>query len=215
MLNQSLSSNSSPVVILIVRAYALLGPSRRNAIFLTILGTTTFAAATTFMAGVNHSISVTLSPVPGLISSCIITSSSSATNLYTILGIIVSVFDETVLFLIICWVRFKKYKEEYNRLIRKIYRDALIYYLVSFGISVSGIALWFAATGPILDLSPLVPRFLLSMIACRVVLHIRKYGHEDYCSGDTMNALPTINVTETRPTSGLQFKTQIENRTIE
>lgn len=80
-------------------------------------------------------------------------STSTATNRFGIAGIIGSIIFETsklsvivdieiapiyesgfqVLFGVVYWAKVKKYKEDENRLIRKIYGDAIIYYLISLG----------------------------------------------------------------------------------
>lgn len=97
----------------------------------------------------------TPSPLPGFLPGCLIMTSTTAEEGYAIAGIIASIIHESgeypidtseiegcilkrsrnilVLFAIIYWAKRRKYKEDQNWLMRKIYGDALIYYLISLG----------------------------------------------------------------------------------
>ncbi|KAF9444860.1 hypothetical protein P691DRAFT_735880 [Macrolepiota fuliginosa MF-IS2] len=208
----------SAQVLLIYRAYALLGQTRPSAIILSVFAIIVFATGFTLLALIHHHLSVLQSPLPGFLPGCLIASSSTAEDGYAIAGIIASIIYETILFLTICWAKFQKYKEDGNWLMKRIYSDALVYYLISLVISALGIIVWFSSTGPIRDLSSPVSRFLISIVSCRIILHIRKYGHEGLRVLNDSGAFGTINMVagETvQSISGIEFAGPGQRRRVD
>ncbi len=146
-----------------------------------------------------------------------------------------------VLFGTVYWAKVKKFKEDNNHLMRKIYGDASIYYLISLGkpnfagcddllwvielytrqsfqyrASFSGLhqmvpfatsllctsSFFVNETGHLK--SPRVPRILISIISCKVILNIRQYGNGRQDSD--MNNAGTISAGEpSRPISSIRF----------
>ncbi|KAF5359411.1 hypothetical protein D9756_003585 [Leucocoprinus leucothites] len=192
-------------LLLIFRAYALLGQTRLSGVLLSIFAVVVFATGFTLVISLHIRLSVLPSPLPGVLPGCLVASSSTAEDGYAIAGIIASIIYETILFLIIYWAKRQRYKDEQSWLMRKIYNDALIYYLFSLVFSASGIIVWFSSAGPLRDLSSPVPRFLISIVSCRIVLHIRKYGNEGGLIADTSDSLGTLGGAQIETLSRLRF----------
>lgn len=195
----------SAQVLLIFRAYALLGQTRLSGVLLSIFAVVVFATGFTLVISLHIRLSVLPSPLPGVLPGCLVASSSTAEDGYAIAGIIASIIYETILFLIIYWAKRQRYKGEQSWLMRKIYNDALVYYLFSLVFSASGIIVWFSSAGPLRDLSSPVPRFLISIVSCRIVLHIRKYGNEGGLIANTSDSLGTLGGAQIETLSRLRF----------
>ncbi|KAJ3562620.1 hypothetical protein NP233_g9459 [Leucocoprinus birnbaumii] len=143
----------SAQVLLIFRAYALLGQTSISRILLSVFALVVFATGFTLVISLHVRLSVTPSPLPGVLPGCLIASSSAAEDGYAIAGIIASIIYESILFLIIYWAKRRRYRSEHSWLMKKIYNDALIYYLFSLAFAASGIIVWFSSAGPLRDLS--------------------------------------------------------------
>ncbi|KAJ3561406.1 hypothetical protein NP233_g10212 [Leucocoprinus birnbaumii] len=152
-------------------AYGLLGPTRIKAVILSLFALVVAGNCFMIVAELQERLVVQQGPMPIILPGCVETSITTSSMAYAIAAIIAGIAYETILFLAICWARLWKYQDSPGLLLKRIYRDAFVYYFFSLGI-----VLWFATTGPIVGLSSWVPRFLVSIVSCRIVIHIREYA---------------------------------------
>lgn len=201
--------NTFSQLLLIYRAYALLGRTRISAILLSGLGFALVALELATSIGFAVAVPVEgITEVPGIslpsiIPRCLVGEANkvSTSSLITI-GPVETMAFETILFGVITWAKIKKYKEDRNQLIRKIYKDAYLYYLLLFLVSAGSLVMWFLTRGPIRSIPPAIPRYFGSIIASRIILNIREYANSDPTMGGTGSA--QVGKT-TQPVSRLRF----------
>jgi len=191
------------LLLLVYRAYALVGRSRFFAILLSILALG-MVAVTLSVASLTQGNILPTGNVPDIFPKCSVGEAGVVTNRLILAVPIVTIIYETILFGVVYWAKIKTYKQDDNWLMRKIYRDAFMYYLFLLVVAVASLILWFTTSGSVREMSSSLPRYISSIISSRIILNIRQYaGVTHRTTAET--GLTGVGGETTQAVSGLRF----------
>jgi len=158
---------------LILRTYAIWGGNKNVAIGLIVVLLLCAGITGRFVWGTGDSLSFAPNPMPQVYPGCILTSSNHFK--WSWVGfLLLLVFETAILILTLTKIIYHGYTEgQQTTLIKTIYRDGLIFYILLFAASVANIV-FFEHAPPALksSLSPL-HRVLHATLSARLILNIR------------------------------------------
>ncbi|TEB31415.1 hypothetical protein FA13DRAFT_1732855 [Coprinellus micaceus] len=156
-------------IILYLRVFALSGRSRWVAALLVTCFVGFHGTTFVFLARFIQSLEYAQSPIPTIVGCLPV--KASAKDLSIVFVLIMA--SEIVILIITLWLIFSKFRQSKNRLVTLFYRDGLVYFVLLTAISAGNIICNLVAPPGYSYLLATPQRALHSILATRMVLHIR------------------------------------------
>ncbi|TEB31402.1 hypothetical protein FA13DRAFT_365468 [Coprinellus micaceus] len=159
--------------ILYLRVFALSAKSFRLGVLLAILFVGFHTATLVFLTKFIQSLEYVKSPAPTIIGCFPVKMSTKDLSIIT--ALVMS--SEVVILAMTIWLVLAKFKRSKSRLVTLMYRDGLVYFVLLTAISAGNMICYFVAPPGYSFLLITPQRALHSILATRMVLHLRKmYG---------------------------------------
>ncbi|TEB31400.1 hypothetical protein FA13DRAFT_365354 [Coprinellus micaceus] len=183
-------------VILYLRVFALSGRSQWVGALLAILFVGFHGTTFVFVAKFVRSLQYAPSPVPTIIGCLLVNASSKDISI----GFALIAASEIAILAITLWIIFAKYQRSKSRLVTLFSRDGLVYFALLTATSAGNIICNLAAPPGYSYLLVTPQRALHSILATRMVLHIR--GVHGKTTHETSGSIPLSDIRYAVPGSG-------------
>lgn len=159
-------------LILTLRTWAVWEKDKRLSYFLPILFCTVWTAGFIIMGFYLRGTQHIASPLPQLFG-CIVL---DANHILSACYILLMVYDACILFLMVIRGISAFRSGGDSQFMRVVYSDGIIYYIYLFSLSFINTIIILKLPGDYVNLMVMMERVVHSVLACRVVLHIRQQG---------------------------------------